>query len=180
MMSEKDWRALLRERFDKRPHFHSGFVWAELESRLEEKLGAAVNYMEESGGEPEIVLLGGMLCIADCSRESPEGRRSLCYDEAALASRKTNPPRASACGEAAAHGLRLLSEDMYLELQKLEAFDLKTSSWLATESGLRQRGGAIFGDCRYGRCFIYHNGAESYYSTRGFRAYIELSGEEII
>jgi len=131
--------------------------------------------MEDSGGEPDVVWREGeRVVFADCSTESPAGRRSLCYDEAALAARRDAPPRGSALGDAASMGVTLLNESEYVRLQTLGEFDLKTSSWLLTEPELRSHGGAIFGDRRYGRVFIYHNGVQSYYAARGYRAKLSV------
>jgi hypothetical protein len=133
--------------------------------------------MEESGGEPNLIAydpLSGSFTFCDCSAESPKGRRSLCYDDIALHSRKENKPQGSALAMAAQMGVELLSEEDYFELQRLGDFDLKTSTWLLTPDAQRKAGGAIFGDKRYGRTFIYHNGAESYYAARGFRSKLKI------
>jgi hypothetical protein len=133
--------------------------------------------MEDSGGEPDVVeqdAATGEFIFFDCAPESPAGRRSLCYDPAALASRKEHKPAHSALGMAADMGIELLTESEYLCLQQLGAFDTKTSSWLFTPPELRQLGGALFGDRRYNRVFIYHNGAESYYAARGFRGKLRV------
>src|SRR6185369_5735503 len=128
--------------------------------------------MERTGGEPDVV--GRRYTFVDCSPESPSGRRSLCYDREALDSRREAKPANSAIDMASAMGIELLTEDQYRELQSLGEFDLKTSSWLATPADVRKLGGAIFGDRRYGRVFIYHNGAQSYYAARGFRAALNV------
>ena len=169
--------ALLRARFAKNRQRHEGIEWADVQSRLEknpEKLWS-LNEMEETGGEPDVIAHeNGHYIFCDCSAETPKGRRSLCYDPEALESRKEHKPKDSAIGMAADMGVEILTEDQYLELQKLGNFDTKTSSWLATPPEVRKLGGAIFGDRRFGRVFIYHNGAESYYGVRGFRARLKI------
>lgn len=169
----------LQTRFEAHPERHPDINWDEAADRLAgqpEKLWS-LNEMERTGGEPDVVgrdAETGELLFFDCSSESPEGRRSLCYDPAAWASRKSNKPAGSAIGMAEAMGAALLTEGQYFELQKLGEFDLKTSSWLKTPSAVRERGGAIFGDRRFGRVFVYHNGAESYYGARGFRCVLRV------
>ncbi|MBN8488759.1 MAG: DUF4256 domain-containing protein, partial [Burkholderiales bacterium] len=133
--------------------------------------------MEHSGGEPDVVgspAPGGAVVFVDCAPESPAGRRSLCYDGAALATRKENKPRGSALDEAAALGITVLDEAQYRHLQTLGEFDRKTSSWILTPAGVRGLGGALFCDRRYGQVFTYHNGAESYYAARGFRGWLSV------
>lgn len=151
--------------------------WAAVRERLlanEAKL-ASLYQMEATGGEPNLVAeRDGELLFYDCAPQSPAGRVSLCYDEAALAARKKNPPAGSAWGMAREMGVAILNEDEYRFLQTLGEFDTKSSSWLATPDEMRALGGALFGDCRYGRVFAYHNGAESYYSGRGFRAVLRV------
>jgi hypothetical protein len=165
---------ILKTRFEKNMHRHNGLEWAKIESKLDknpEKL-RSLNEMEETGGEPDVVGLDaktGKYIFCDCSAESPKGRRSICYDPEALESRKENKPWNSALGMAAEMGIEILSEEQYRDLQKLERFDTKTSSWILTPSDIRAKGGALFCDCRYGHVFVYHNGAESYYGVRGFR-----------
>jgi hypothetical protein len=169
----------LKARFEQNMHRHPGMVWSTFQDKLEalpDKL-LSLHAMEESGGEPDVVAFGpnnGGFLFCDCAMESPKGRRNLCYDAEALASRKEHKPKHSAVGMAAAMGVQLITEEQYFELQKLGDFDSKTSSWLVTPQGIRKRGGAIFGDKRYGRTFIYHNGAESYYGARGFRALLRI------
>ena len=166
--------ALLKIRFEKNMKRHPGLDWSTIQTKLEsqpDKLWS-LGEMERTGGEPDVVghdTKTGEYVFNDCSAESPEGRRSLCYDQAALDSRKANKPADSAMSMAAAMGITLLTEDEYRALQNLGKFDQKTSSWLLAPADIRERGGAIFGDYRYGRVFIYHNGAESYYASRGFR-----------
>ncbi|MCS7048697.1 MAG: DUF4256 domain-containing protein [Verrucomicrobiae bacterium] len=165
----------LEMRFDKHPNRHPGLNWIEVAHRLRanaDKL-RSLYQMEQTGGEPDVVgrdpQTGGFIFF-DCAGESPSGRRSLSYDRAARESRKNNPPSSSAVEMAAAMGVELLTEYEYCQLQQLGEFDTKTSSWLQTPPEIRRRGGALFGDRRYGRTFIYHNGAESYFTSRGFRA----------
>jgi len=164
---------VLKARFEKNMNRHKGVEWASVQKKLEkaaEKLWT-LNEMERTGGEPDVV---GDSVFYDCSGESPKGRRSLCYDGEALASRKENKPANSAMDMAAAMGIELLTEEQYRELQKVGKFDLKTSSWLTTPADIRRLGGAVFGDYRYGHVFVYHNGAESYYAARGFRGSLKI------
>ena len=164
---------VLRARFEKNPQRHPGLAWAEVADRLEGHPEAlkVLREMEATGGEPDVigrVKETGQVTFCDCSAESPEGRRSLCYDGEALAARKENKPSGSAIELAAAMGVELLTEEQYRELQRLGEFDLKTSSWVATPPGIRALGGALFCDRRYGTVFVYHNGVQSYYAARGF------------
>lgn len=167
--------ATLAARFEKNMQRHPGIAWAEVAAKLAaapDKL-RALAAMEASGGEPDVVghnPASGAYVFCDCSPESPSGRRSFCYDRAALDARKEAKPADSALDAAAAMGAALLTEDEYRALQQLGEFDLKTSSWLLTPPEIRKLGGALFGDRRYGRVFTYHNGAQSYYAARGFRA----------
>ena len=169
----------LKARFEKNMNRHQGLEWAKVRARLEanaEKLWS-LNEMERTGGEPDIVGQDkntGEYAFYDCSPESPKGRTSLCYDREALDSRKEHKPKSSAMDMAAAMGAELLTEEQYQELQKLGDFDTKSSSWLKTPGDIRKLGGAIFGDRRFGRVFVYHNGAESYYSGRGFRGWLRV------
>jgi hypothetical protein len=169
----------LKARFEKNMNRHKGLEWANVQARLEantEKLWS-LNEMETTGGEPDVIGLDkktGEYIFYDCAEESPKGRRSICYDAAALESRKEHKPKDSAMNMAAAMGIELLSEEQYLELQKLGDFDTKTSSWLKTPAEIRKLGGAICGDFRYGRAFVGHNGAESYYAARGFRGSLRV------
>ena len=169
----------LRARFEKNASRHEGLQWAKVQARLEanaDKLWS-LNEMERTGGEPDVVghdKQTGEYIFFDCSAESPKGRTSLCYDREALDSRKEYKPKSSAMDMAAAMGAELLTEEQYQELQKLGAFDTKSSSWLKTPGDIRKLGGAIFGDRRFGRVFVYHNGAESYYSGRGFRGWLRV------
>ncbi len=170
---------LLKTRFEKNMKRHPKMDWSEVKKRLESKSNKlwSLSVMEETGGEPDVVGVDkktGEYIFFDCAAESPKGRRSLCYDGAALRSRKEHKPKDSAMEMAEAMGIQLLTEEQYQELQKLGAFDLKTSSWLDTPAAVRKLGGAIFGDCRFGRVFVYHNGAESYYAARGFRGVLRV------
>lgn len=171
---QEELLAVLQVRFERFGERHEGVGWAEVEARLRahpERLGP-LHEMERTGGEPDMVGRGGEageLLFFDCAPESPAGRRSLCYDEAALESRKKDKPGGSAMGMAAAMGIEVLSEAQYRELQRVGRFDTKTSSWIQTPDGIRGLGGALFGDRRYEAVFVYHNGAESYYAARGFR-----------
>ena len=164
----------LQSRFQNNPQRHPGVVWADVQARLEahpEKLGVLAE-MERTGGEPDVVgqdAATGEFIFYDCSAQSPEGRRSLCYDGAALAARKRNKPSGSAIELAEAMGVALLTEEEYRHLQILGEFDTKTSSWVQTPDAIRERGGALFCDRRYDHVFTYHNGADSYYAARGFR-----------
>jgi hypothetical protein len=169
----------LQARFAKHSKRHTGLKWNDVHAKLEaspEKLWSLLE-MERTGGEPDVIGFDqdkGEYTFCDCVPESPKERRSLCYDRAALDSRKENRPRSSALEMAAEMGVTLLTEAEYHALQALGPFDAKTSSWLLTPPELRKHGGAIFGDWRYGRVFVYHNGAESYYAARGFRALLKV------
>jgi len=170
---------LLRNRFEKNVHRHEGLEWAPIQAKLAGDSGKlwSLHEMESTGGEPDVVGLDqatGEYLFCDCSVESPKGRRSLCYDREALNKRKEHKPANSALDLAHAMGIELLTEEQYRSLQELEKVDTKTSSWLQTPPAVRQLGGAIFGDLRYGRVFIYHNGAESYYAARGFRGMLKV------
>ncbi|NLF41242.1 MAG: DUF4256 domain-containing protein, partial [Bacteroidales bacterium] len=169
----------LKKRFESNMARHQGIDWAVVENKLHqcpEKLWS-LNEMELTGGEPDIVgydKLNNEYLFFDCSPESPKGRRSICYDLEGLESRKEHAPLNNAIDLAKQMGVEILSEQEYIELQKLGQFDTKTSSWLKTPPEIRSLGGALFGDYRYGRVFIYHNGASSYYSVRAFRACLKL------
>ncbi len=167
----------LKERFEKNMQRHPDLKWADVQAKLEAspaKLGS-LDEMEQTGGEPDVVAFEkGEYVFFDCSPESPAGRRSWCYDAAALASRKEAKPKNSAAAAAAAMGIELLTEAQYRALQKLGEFDLKTSSWVLTPPPIRKLGGAIFCDRRYDTVFTYHNGAESYYAARGFRGSLRV------
>jgi hypothetical protein len=169
----------LKARFDKNLNRHKALEWAKVQPRLEanaEKLWS-LNEMERTGGEPDVVghdKKTGEYIFFDCSPESPKARTSLCYDREALDSRKEHKPKNSAADMAAAMGIELLTEEQYQDLQKLGNFDTKSSSWVKTPPEMRNLGGALFGDRRFGRVFFYHNGAESYYSGRGFRGSLRV------
>jgi len=170
---------VLKARFEKNMNRHKGLEWTKVQAKLEanpKKLWS-LNEMERTGGEPDIVGYGKKTdeyIFYDCSAESPKDRRSLCYDREALESRKENKPKNSAKDIAATMGIELLTEEQYRELQKLENFDTKTSSWVKTPTDIRKLGGAIFCDRRYNTVFVYHNGAESYYAARGFRGLLRV------
>ena len=169
----------LKARFEKNMARHKGLAWPEVQTKLEaspEKLWS-LQVMERTGGEPDVVghdKKTGEYIFYDCSAQSPEGRRSLCYDREALESRKQNKPQDNAMDVAAAMGIELLTEEQYRELQKLGEFDTKTSSWVKTPSAIRRLGGAVFCDRRYNTVFLYHNGADSYYAARGFRGWLRV------
>lgn len=169
----------LENRFKENMERHPNMGWEYIKNKLEknpDKLHI-LNKMEETGGEPDIIGKDpktNEYIFCDCSPESPNGRRSLCYDDAALESRKQNKPNGSAMGMAKEMGIEMLDEEQYNELQKLGVFDTKTSSWVSTPKDVRNMGGGLFGDKRYGRTFIYHNGAESYYASRGFRGVLRV------
>ena len=174
-----DLLRVLKTRFAQHMHRHRGVDWADVQSKLIAipKRLWALHEMERTGGEPDVVAYGRKTRehhFYDCSIESPLGRRSLCYDRAALESRKENKPAASAIEMAAAWGVDLLTEREYRALQEVGAFDMKTSSWIQTPAEIRKLGGALFCDRRYNTVFVYHNGAESYYAARGFRASLKL------
>src|SRR5882757_7887157 len=170
---------LLKARFEKNMNRHKGLEWAKVQAKLEanaERLWS-LHEMERSGGEPDVVghdKKTGEYIFYDCSAESPKGRRSVCYDREALESRKEHKPENNALDMAAAIGIELLTEEQYRELQKLGNFDTKTSSWVKTPSDIRKLGGALFCDRRFGHVFLYHNGAESYYSGRAFRGSLRV------
>lgn len=167
----------LEARFEANMDRHPDLAWEDVGARLEAAPDAlwSLSEMERTGGEPDVVgrdAASGDFFFYDCSKESPDGRRSVCYDQEALESRKKHKPETSAVAMATAMGAKLLDEDQYRRLQELGEFDTTTSSWLLTPPDVRDRGGAIFGDYRFGRVFVYHNGAESYYAARGFRCVV--------
>jgi hypothetical protein len=169
----------LHGRFEKNAGRHPGLNWAQVQARLKAAPGKlwSLAEMERTGGEPDVIGQDpqtGELLFVDCSPQSPAGRQSLCYDREALDGRKKFPPQGCATGLAAEIGIELLTEAEYAELQRLGEFDTKSSSWLKTPPAIRRLGGAIFGDRRFGRVFTYHNGAESYYSGRGFRGCLRV------
>ena len=171
--------SILENRFEKNVDRHKGIRWTDVRSRLDDdpKKLWSLGEMERTGGEPDVVgfdkKTGGYI-FYDCSAESPAGRRSLCYDRAALDSRKENKPKGSALEMAASIGIELLSEEQYRELQTVGNFDTKTSSWVKTPTEIRKLGGSLFCDRRYNTVFLYHNGAESYYANRGFRGLLKV------
>lgn len=170
---------VLKTRFEKNMSRHKGIEWAKVQARLEantDKLWS-LDEMELTGGEPDVVGYDkktGEYIFYDCSAESPKGRRSICYDREALDARKEHKPKDSAIDMAAAMGIKMLTEEEYRELQQLGNFDTKTSSWVITPASIRELGGALFMDYRYGTVFLYHNGAESYYGARAFRGSLRV------
>jgi hypothetical protein len=170
---------VLYSRFEENMSRHEGLGWKAIEKRLTqqpEKL-SSLSEMERTGGEPDVIgydETSDVYFFVDCSAESPVGRRSLCYDQVALKTREKNPPKSSAGSLAAEIGIELLDEEQYRSLQKLGVFDVKSSSWIRTPEPMRKLGGALFGDRRYNRVFIYHNGADSYYASRGFRGLLKV------
>jgi len=170
---------VLEARFMKNMNRHEGIKWQNIQNRLLSKTESVwfLNEMERTGGEPDVVGYDASTdeyIFFDCSTESPIGRRNVCYDQEALESRKENKPKDSAVGMANAMGIEILTEEDYRDLQSFGDFDTKTSSWLRTPQNIRDLGGAIFGDHRYGRTFVYHNSAGSYYSARGFRGRLRI------
>jgi hypothetical protein len=169
----------LKARFESNVHRHKGLAWADVQARLDRNPEAlkSLRAMETSGGEPDVIgrdKKSGHIVFCDCSAQSPAGRRSACYDRDALDSRKKNKPKSSAVESAVAMGIELLTEEQYRELQQLGEFDTTTSSWVETPADVRSLGGALFCDRRYGKVFVYHNGAESYYAARGFRGLLRV------
>ncbi len=181
-MKAKESDALLtalQVRFEKNMQRHAGIAWSDVLARLKGQSAAlkSLSEMEATGGEPDVIARekkSGRITFCDCAAESPAKRRSFCYDGEALRARKEHKPKNSAVEMAAAMGIELLTEAQYQALQALGEFDLKTSSWLSTPSDVRALGGALFGDRRFGRVFVYHNGAESYYAARGFRGLLQV------
>lgn len=170
---------ILKIRFERNMQRHKAMKWSKIQHKLKTSLAKmwSLYEMERTGGEPDVVLhdhITDQYIFMDCSIESPSGRRSLCYDRKALDSRKDHKPENSVLDIASVMGVELLTEHDYYELQAIESMDLKTSSWLFTPDDIRKKGGALFADKRYGRVFVYHNGAESYYASRGFRALLRV------
>lgn len=169
----------LQERFEKNMHRHEKLEWTKVLKKLEsspEKLWSLYE-MERTGGEPDVIEYeesSDTFIFSDCSKESPKERRSVCYDQEALEARKKHKPENSAVNMAKEMGIDLLTEEEYRNLQKIEVFDAKTSSWIKTPEDIREKGGALFCDYRYGHVFVYHNGADSYYSSRGFRGILRV------
>lgn len=169
----------LKARFEQNMLRHREIAWGKVQARLEDNPGAlkVLQAMEATGGEPDVIGRNNesdQFVICDCAAESPVGRRSLCYDRAALDARKENKPKGSADELATSMGINVLTEEQYRHLQTLGAFDLKSSTWVSTPRDVRALGGALFCDRRYGKVFVYHNGADSYYAARGFRGYFEV------
>lgn len=179
MTDKDDLIKTLKTRFEKHGARHAGIEWKTVQARLDahpDKLWSLAE-MESTGGEPDVIGLDKKtkeVIFCDCSPESPTGRRSLCYDKAALDARKENKPKGNAVEMATEMGIELLTEEQYRQLQTLGEFDKKTSSWVETPAKIRERGGSIFCDRRYDHVFTYHNGAESYYAARGFRGRIRI------
>lgn len=176
---EESLFVILESRFSNHPERHSDCMWEEFLNRLKKdpRKIRTIHEMERTGGEPDVIGYDGeteSYLVCDCSQQSPSGRRSLCYDDRALEERKDHKPKKSAVGMAEEMGVKLLSEVEYRKLQKLGEFDTTTSSWIETPEEIRELGGALFGDCRYKKVFIYHNGASSYYGARGFRALVRV------
>lgn len=181
-MKAKERDALLqtlKARFEAHPKRHPGIAWADVQARIESKPKAlaSLQRMEDTGGEPDVIghdASTGHVVFCDCAAESPDGRRSTCYDGEARLARKENRPEGSAVEMAAEMGIDLLTEEQYRALQQLGPFDRKTSSWILTPPEVRKLGGALFCDWRYGRVFVYHNGVQSYYAARGFRGMLAV------
>ena len=178
---QKELLQSLKIRFEKNMKRHKGLEWAKVLAKLDSPANGkklwSLNEMEKTGGEPDVIgydMKKSEYIFYDCSAESPNGRRSICYDREGLESRKEFKPENSAIDMAASMGIELLTEDQYRELQKLGNFDTKTSSWLKTPSEIRKLGGALFADYRFGNVFVYHNGAQSYYAGRGFRGSLNV------
>lgn len=175
----EEFLQILKTRFEKNMPRHADITWADVQAKLEGNLDAlrSLQKMEATGGEPDVIgedKHSGQLIFCDCSPESPAGRRSTCYDAEALEARKEQKPENSAVAMAAEMGIELMTETQYRELQKLGEFDVKTSSWIMTPPDVRALGGALFCDRRYGKVFVYHNGAQSYYAARGFRGLLRV------
>lgn len=176
---QDDLLQTLKSRFEKHMPRHKGLAWSDVQTVLEKNPAAlkSLRAMEDSGGEPDVIgqdRKTGKFTFCDCSAESPAGRRSLCYDHEGLDSRKENKPQGSAVEMAASMGIELLTEEQYRQLQTLGEFDAKTSSWIRTPPDVRSLGGSLFCDRRYGKVFVYHNGAQSYYAARGFRGVLSV------
>src|SRR5258706_248704 len=175
------WNAFLKKSLNR----HKGLEWAKVQSRLEANANKlwSLNEMESTGGEPDVVgqdKKTGQYIFFDCSAETPKGRVSVCYDREGLESRKEHRPKTTAMDMAVEMGVELLKEEQYFELQKLGDFDLKTSSWIATPSDIRKLGGALYCDRRYGRVFVGHNGAQSYYAARAFRGSLRVQIKDLV
>ena len=176
-MSNEELISILEKRFIINEKMHKGINWDDVLKRLNNESLFSLRYMEETGGEPDVIMYdkeNDKFVYCDTSKESPIGRRSFCYDIEALNSRKSNKPNSDIITEANNNKVRVLDETEYKYLQSLGDFDLKSSSWILTPMEIRKLGGALFGDKKYNRTFIYHNGAESYYSNRGFRVLLKI------
>lgn len=174
-MNQQELLQALHKRFITQMHRHPGITWDDVEERLSvPKAMKAIEQMEATGGEPDVVVIDSTIYVVDMATESPSGRRSCCYDEAARFKRKKFPPQTSAEHIAATMKTKIVDELLYQQLQAIERLDTKTSSWLLTPTSVRTHGGGLFGDCRFDRVFIYSNGADSYYADRGVRTYITL------
>lgn len=175
----EEFLKILKARFEKNMNRHKGLDWAKVQAKLEANLKklAILQEMEDTGGEPDVIAYdkkADVYTFVDCSPETPKGRRNLCYDREALEARKEHKPANSAMDVAKEMGIEILSEEEYRALQELGTFDAKTSSWIKTPADVRKLGGALFSDYRYGRVFVYHNGAQSYYAVRGFRGSLKV------
>ena len=176
-MTNEELISILEKRFIVNKKIHEDIIWNDVLKRLNDKSLNSLRYMEETGGEPDVIMYdkeNDKYVFFDTSKESPIGRRSLCYDLDALNSRKNNKPNSDIITEANNNMVKILDEEEYKYLQSLGEFDLKSSSWILTPVDIRKLGGALFGDKKYSRTFIYHNGAESYYSNRGFRVLLKI------
>ena len=176
-MADNSFLDVLKARFDTHMQRHSGILWDDVAARLSVHPDAvkAIRWMEETGGEPDVIgIEDSLYLIADCAAESPAGRRSLCYDDAALQARKKNPPTGSAESQARAAGVAMMTETQYHLLQNTGEYDLKTSSWIFTPQDIRSLGGALFCERRYNTVFVFHNGADSYYGVRGWRGVVRV------
>lgn len=166
---------ILENRFNKNMHRHENLNWSDVKKYLDNNnILKSIIYMEETGGEPDIIVYNDEILFVDISKESPKDRRNICYDKEARVNRKKFAPEMSAKELADANNIKLINEEMYFYMQSLETLDQKTSSWIFTDPSVREKGGALFGNHHYGRTFIYHNGADSYYAARGFRGYIKI------
>lgn len=176
MMSLEHLLPILEDRFNRHPHRHPGVGFTDIKAKIlaSVSLQKALMWMEETSGEPDVAVIEDHMYYIDFSQETPKGRLNTCFDKVAREKRKKFPPESSASEMIEGLDVSLLYEELYKEVQAIEDMDFKTSSWLATPKSIRDLGGALFGDKRYGRTFIYHNGADSYYSVRGFRVYIAL------
>lgn len=174
IMKNRDLLNDLKLRFIRNEKRHQSISWNQVLDLINDNVLEVIQYLEDSGGEPDVFVFDNEVYYCDFSEESPIGRRSLCYDEEARQSRKKFPPKSSVMKLSKDHGFEVFTEQLYFEIQKIEPMDLKSSSWLLTENSVRKNGGAIFGDRRFDRVFVFHNGADSYYKDRGVRGYIQL------